>query len=68
LPYKGLEVITAVAFRVLMPCELVFGGGDDFSAEDGGSMFLRNFGVHLQVHATTQPRRPTFTKGIFANN
>jgi hypothetical protein len=29
-----------------------------FRAEDGGSMFLQNVGTHLQVHITSQPRRP----------
>jgi hypothetical protein len=32
-----------------------------FSAEDGGSMFLRNVGIYLQVFTTIQPRRSTST-------
>jgi hypothetical protein len=30
-----------------------------FRTEDGGSTFLRNVGIHLQVHTTLQPRRLT---------
>jgi hypothetical protein len=32
-----------------------------FGPEDGGSMFLWNIGIHLQVHTALQPRRPTPT-------
>jgi hypothetical protein len=32
-----------------------------FSPEYGGSMFLRNIGVYLQVHMASQPRIPTST-------
>jgi hypothetical protein len=30
--------------------------------EDGGSIFLQNFGTYLQVHTELQPRRPTSTE------
>lgn len=29
--------------------------------EDGGSMFLRNFSIYLQVHMALQSKRPTST-------
>jgi hypothetical protein len=32
-----------------------------FRAEDGGSIFLQNVGIYLQVHTALQPRRPTST-------
>jgi hypothetical protein len=32
-----------------------------FSPEDGSSMFLRNFGVYLQIHTALQPRTLTTT-------
>lgn len=28
-----------------------------FSPEDGGNIFIRNFGIYLQVHAVLQPTR-----------
>jgi hypothetical protein len=55
---------------VVTPCGLVdrrryqcFGGTycPIFRAEDGGSIFLRNVGIYLQVHTVLQPRRPTST-------
>jgi hypothetical protein len=53
------EVITAVKMSILvlwvvMLCGLV---GRYLSPEDGGSMFLRNVGIYLQVHTALQPRR-----------
>jgi hypothetical protein len=30
--------------------------------EDGGSIFLLKAGIYKQVHAASQPRRPTFQK------
>jgi hypothetical protein len=33
-----------------------------FSPEDGGSMFLRNFGIYLQIHTVLLPRRPTLIR------
>jgi hypothetical protein len=30
-----------------------------FKAEDGGSMFLKNVGIYLQVHTALQPKGPT---------
>jgi thermostable 8-oxoguanine DNA glycosylase len=30
--------------------------------EDGGSMFLRNVGIYLQVNMALQPRRPISTR------
>jgi hypothetical protein len=30
-----------------------------FSPVDGGSMFLRNVGIYLQVYAASNPRRTT---------
>jgi hypothetical protein len=57
------EKMSMFFFRVVTPCELVSRhqrfGGTYFSPEDGGSMFLRNIGVYLQVHTALQPRRPT---------
>jgi hypothetical protein len=32
-----------------------------FTTEDGGSMFLRNAGLYLEVRMALQPRRPTST-------
>jgi hypothetical protein len=32
-----------------------------FTLEDGGSIFLRNAGIYLQVHTALQPRMPTIT-------
>jgi hypothetical protein len=32
-----------------------------FKPEDGGSMFLRNVGIYVHVHAALQPRIPTLT-------
>jgi hypothetical protein len=32
-----------------------------FRTEDGGSMFLRNVGIYLQVHTALLPRRSTKT-------
>jgi hypothetical protein len=32
-----------------------------FRVEDGGSIFLRNVGIYLQVHTAFQPRRPIST-------
>jgi hypothetical protein len=62
------EVFTAVkmkmvVFRIVTPCGLAgvyerFRITYCFSPEDGGSMFLRNVGTHLQVHTALQPRRP----------
>jgi hypothetical protein len=37
-----------------------------FSPEDGDSMFLRNFGIYLQVHTVLQPTRPTLTLNQFS--
>jgi hypothetical protein len=28
-------------------------------SSDGGSMFLQNLGIYLQLHTALQPRRPT---------
>jgi hypothetical protein len=41
-------------------CELVR-RNQHFSPEDGGSMFLENVGIYLQVHMALLPRRPTLT-------
>jgi hypothetical protein len=30
-----------------------------FRVEDGGSIFLRNVGIYLQVHKVFLPRKPT---------
>jgi hypothetical protein len=45
------EILTAVKMSVLI-----------FWADDGGSMFLRNVGINLQVHTALQPRRATCKK------
>jgi hypothetical protein len=37
----------------------MFANSRFFRAEDGGSMFLRNFGIYLQVHTALQSRTPT---------
>jgi hypothetical protein len=55
------EVLTAIkmpmlVFWVVTPCGLLGG-----YPEDGGSMFLRNVGIYLQVHTALQFRRPTWT-------
>jgi hypothetical protein len=42
----------------------IFRAEVDFSAEDGGSMFLRNFGITVQVHMALQPRR-TNTDSVY---
>jgi hypothetical protein len=36
------------------------------SPEDGGSMFLRNVGIYLQVHTALHPRRPTSTNNSYS--
>jgi hypothetical protein len=36
-------------------------GGFLLNPEDGGSMFLRNVGIYLQVHTTLQPKRTIST-------
>jgi hypothetical protein len=54
------EVLTAVKmliFWLATPFRLV--GRQDFSPEDGGSMFLRNVDIYLQVHTELLSRRPT---------
>jgi hypothetical protein len=69
-PYFRFEVLTAVKmsmliFWVVPPCGLVnrylhFGGTYClFSPEEGGSVFLRNFGGYLQVHTALLPKIST---------
>jgi hypothetical protein len=62
------EILTAVkmsifVFWVLTPCGLVGRyhrfGGTHFNPEDGGSVFIRNDGICVQVHTVLQLRRPT---------
>jgi hypothetical protein len=53
-------------FPVAKPCGLVGRKGHVSSsslrrAEDGGSMFLRNTRIYLQIHMASQPIRPTST-------
>jgi hypothetical protein len=60
------EVLTAVeismlVFLVVIPCKLAGRCERFFSPEDGGSVFLRNVGIYLQIHSAWQPRRPTST-------
>jgi hypothetical protein len=60
------EVLTEVklpmlVFWVVTPCGKVdryqhFGG---FNPEDGGSVFLRNVDIYLQVYTALQPRGTT---------
>jgi hypothetical protein len=33
-----------------------------FGSEDGGAMFLRNVGAHIQVHTASQPGRPPWNE------
>jgi hypothetical protein len=43
-------------------CEhLSYAQSSPFTPEDGGSVFLRNVGMYLQVHMVLQTRRPTST-------
>jgi hypothetical protein len=42
---------------------LVGTNASNFKPEDGGSMFLRNVSIYLQVHTALLPRRPTFSSG-----
>jgi hypothetical protein len=35
-----------------------------FSPADGGSMFLQNVGIYLQVNIPLQPTRPTLTSSL----
>jgi hypothetical protein len=52
------EILMAVKMSVLVvtPCGLVG------RTEDGGSMFLQNAGIYLQVHMALQPRRSPPTR------
>jgi hypothetical protein len=56
-------------FEVLMAVKIsmLFLWVKIFSPEYGGSMFLRNFSVYLQVYTVLQPRRSTSTnKGLLS--
>jgi hypothetical protein len=65
------EIFTAVRmmmfFWVLTPCRLVGKSQrlhlQDFSTEEGGSMFLRNVGIYRRVYTASKPRRPTSSSG-----
>jgi hypothetical protein len=46
---------------VLYGCETSSVSEREELSEDEGSMFLRNFGTHLQVRMVSQPRRPPRT-------
>jgi hypothetical protein len=41
---------------------------DPTEAEDGGSTFLRNVDIYLQVHTALQPKRPILTRSLEHNN
>jgi hypothetical protein len=51
-----------LVFWVVKPCGTV---GDinilEENIKNGGSMFLQNSNIYLQVHMVLQPRRPTST-------
>jgi hypothetical protein len=34
------------------------------SPEEGGRVFIRNFGIYVQVHTESQPRRPSSTSTL----
>jgi hypothetical protein len=48
--------MSMLVFWLVKPCGLV---GRSDQSEDGNSMFLRNFGIYLQVNAAWHPRRST---------
>jgi hypothetical protein len=58
-----------LVFWVVTPCGLV--SVEHFSHENGGSISLRNIGIHMQVHMALQPRRPAsiylFTLSVVEN-
>jgi hypothetical protein len=56
-----LEQYTFVVFRFVSATEQLLLNITTFSLEDGGSTFLRNVGIYLQVHTALVSRRPTST-------
>jgi hypothetical protein len=70
-------VLTAVnipilAFWVVMPSGRVgkyqLSEEHYVSPEDGGSMFLRNVGIFLEVHTVLQPRRSILISACYRTN
>lgn len=49
--------LSLLVFWTMTPC-----GSINFSPEYGGSLFIRNVGIYLQVHTTIKPRRLTSAK------
>jgi hypothetical protein len=62
--YKVLTAVNMVmvVFWVVTACGLVCRyrrfGATYFNPEDGGSKYLRTFGIYLQVHTALLPRIP----------
>jgi hypothetical protein len=62
-----------LVFWVVKSCELV-GFGETYciqlqgSSEDGGSMFLRDASIYLQIHTASLPRRKTTTPIMFCRS
>jgi hypothetical protein len=62
--YEVVTVVKMMMFWVVMLCKVVDRYQCFFGAENGGSMFLQNAGIYLQVHMALQPSRPTLISSL----